>query len=136
VHDGYIAEPSDALLSFRRSLYESLRSRSGPLFELADAILTADGAVPSPVHLSLRASHRRGWGSLLEEAGLPDIRFHDLRHTCVTLLFSRGVHPKHFQELLGHATVAIARHLQPRHTWHRRPDGQSDGGRSLLAQPL
>src|SRR3712207_8102010 len=28
-----------------------------------DALLTAD-SVPSPVHLSLEASHRRGWGSL------------------------------------------------------------------------
>ena len=34
------------------------------LFELTDAILTADGAAPSPAHLSLQASHRRGWGSL------------------------------------------------------------------------
>jgi hypothetical protein len=56
-------EPSDALHSFRRSLYECLHRRGDALFELADAILTAD-AVPSPVHLSLQASHRRGWGSL------------------------------------------------------------------------
>ena len=35
-----------------------------PLFELTDAILAADGAAPSPAHLSLQASHRRGWGSL------------------------------------------------------------------------
>ena len=57
-------EPSDALRAFRRSLYECLRRRGDALFELADAILTADAAVPSPVHLSLQASHRRGWGSL------------------------------------------------------------------------
>ena len=57
-------EPSDALHSFRRSLYECLHRRGDALFELADAMLTADGAVPSPVHLSLEASHRRGWGSL------------------------------------------------------------------------
>ena len=44
---------------------------------------------------------------LLEKAGLPDIRFHDLRHTCATLLLSRGHHPKLVQELLGHASVAI-----------------------------
>ena len=31
----------------------------------------------------------------------------DLRHTCATLLPARNVHPKYFQELLGHATVAI-----------------------------
>jgi hypothetical protein len=57
-------EPSDALHSFRRSLYECLHRRGDALFELADAILTADGAAPSPVHLSLQAPHRRGWGSL------------------------------------------------------------------------
>ncbi len=35
------------------------------------------------------------------------MRFHDLRHTCATLLFSRGHHPKLVQELLGHASVAL-----------------------------
>lgn len=45
---------------------------------------------------------------LLKEAGLPDIRFHDLRHTCATtLLLSRGHHPKLVQDLLGHASVAL-----------------------------
>jgi integrase len=37
----------------------------------------------------------------------PDICFHDLRHTCATLLLSRGHHPKLVQELLGHATIAM-----------------------------
>ena len=57
-------EPPDALQTFRRSFYECLHRRADALFELADAILTADGAAPSPAHLSLEASHRRGWGSL------------------------------------------------------------------------
>jgi DDE superfamily endonuclease len=57
-------DSSDALLSFRHSLYECLHPRGDALFELTDAILTADGALPSPVHLSLQAPHRRGWGSL------------------------------------------------------------------------
>jgi hypothetical protein len=59
-------EPSDALNTlgtFRHSFYECLHRRADALFELTDAILTAD-TVPSPVHLSLEASHRRGWGSL------------------------------------------------------------------------
>jgi integrase len=30
-----------------------------------------------------------------------------LRHTCATLLLGSGVHPKHVQELLGHATIAM-----------------------------
>jgi hypothetical protein len=49
--------------TFRRSFYECLHRRADALFELTDALLTAD-TVPSPVHLSLEAPHRRGWGSL------------------------------------------------------------------------
>jgi integrase len=50
---------------------------------------------------------QRSFAQLLKKAGLPHIRFHDLRHTCATLLLSKGTHPKFVQELLGHATVAI-----------------------------
>lgn len=50
---------------------------------------------------------KRSFKPLLEKAALPKICFHDLRHTCATLLLGRGVHPKLVQELLGHATVAI-----------------------------
>jgi hypothetical protein len=64
VHDGHTMEPPDALRAFRRSLYECFHRRRDALFELADATLTADGTAPSPAHLSLQASHRRGWGSL------------------------------------------------------------------------
>jgi integrase len=49
----------------------------------------------------------RSFKPLLERASLPEIRFHDLRHTCATLLLGRGVHPKLVQELLGHATIAM-----------------------------
>ena len=64
VHDGHIMDPPDAIRAVRRSLYECFNRRGDALFELTDAILTADGAAPSPTHLSLQASHRRGWGSL------------------------------------------------------------------------
>jgi hypothetical protein len=72
-------ERSDALHSFRRSLYECLYRRGDALFELADAILSADAAVPSPVHLSLQASHRRGWGSLYAALGRGRIDAESLR---------------------------------------------------------
>jgi integrase len=44
---------------------------------------------------------------LLKKAGLPLIRFHDLRHTAATLLLSLHVHPKVVQELLGHSQIGI-----------------------------
>ena len=40
-------------------------------------------------------------------ARLPGIVFHELRHTCATIRFMKGQHPKQVQELLGHASVAI-----------------------------
>ena len=59
-------EPSalDTFRTFRSSLYNCLQRRADALFELTDALLTADTTAPSPVHLSLQPSHRRGWGSL------------------------------------------------------------------------
>jgi integrase len=50
---------------------------------------------------------RRSFRPLLMRAGLPPIRFHDLRHSAATLLLHQGVHMKVVQERLGHATIAV-----------------------------
>ena len=51
---------------------------------------------------------RRSFKPLLRRAGLPEeTRFHDLRHTCATLLLTEGVHPKIVQETLGHASISL-----------------------------
>ena len=44
---------------------------------------------------------------VLAMAGLPHIRFHDLRHTHATLMLKAGVHPKIVQERLGHGSIAV-----------------------------
>ena len=49
----------------------------------------------------------RSFKPTLKRAGLPQIRFHDLRHTCATIRFMKGQHPKRVQELLGHASIAM-----------------------------
>jgi integrase len=49
----------------------------------------------------------RRFKPLLRRAGLPEIRFHDLRHTCATLLLTKNVNPKVVSEMLGHASIAI-----------------------------
>ncbi len=51
---------------------------------------------------TLRIFHK-----LVEEAGLPHLRFHDLRHSAATILLGMGVHPKVVQELLGHSKIGI-----------------------------
>ena len=43
---------------------------------------------------------------LLKQAGLPDCRLHDLRHTAATLMLGWGIHPKVVQERLGHARIS------------------------------
>lgn len=49
----------------------------------------------------------RLFSGLLARAGLPRIRFHDLRHTFATLQLASGTHPKLVQEVLGHSTIAL-----------------------------
>jgi integrase len=50
---------------------------------------------------------RRSFKPILAAAGLPNIRIHDLRHTCATLLLAAREHPKVVQERLGHASIAL-----------------------------
>lgn len=54
-----------------------------------------------------RSNLHRQFKSLLKKAGLPSIRFHDLRHTHATLLLQAGVHPKIVQERLGHSSISM-----------------------------
>ncbi len=57
--------------------------------------------------MTLQNLTRRSFQPLLERAGLPRMRFHDLRHTAATLLLVQGVHPKVVQEMLGHASISL-----------------------------
>jgi integrase len=48
---------------------------------------------------------------VLADAGLPHMRFHDLRHSAATILLAMGIHPKVVQELLGHSSFLITMNL-------------------------
>ena len=58
---------------------------------------------------ALRRSHFHysDFKPILIVAKLPDIRFHDLRHTSATLLLSLGIIPKVVQERLGHSQISV-----------------------------
>lgn len=62
---------------------------------------TVDGRTP------YRSNVYEHFVSLIEAAGLPRIRLHDLRHTHDTHLKQAGVHPRDQQDRLGHATLAM-----------------------------
>src|SRR5215218_1433311 len=93
---------ADAL---RGHLEHQLREmeRMGSLYRPGGLVFaTESGTLINPSNL-----RNRSFKPLLKRASLPDICFHDLRHTCATLLFSQGTHPKLVQELLGHAYIAM-----------------------------
>lgn len=54
-----------------------------------------------------RTFYVRKFVPAVERAGLDGLRFHDLRHTCATLLISMGAHPKEIAEHLGHSTIRV-----------------------------
>jgi hypothetical protein len=63
VHDAVRDRAFGELARFRREFCGCLTARADALFELADAVLCADGSVRSFVELSLVGGHRRGHGS-------------------------------------------------------------------------
>jgi integrase len=85
------------------SAQEKERSVAGPSWKNNGLVCRSTASTPLDRHNLCVRSFR----PLLRKAGLPPIRFHDLRHTCATILLSKGKHPKYVQGLLGHATVAI-----------------------------
>lgn len=77
---------------------------------LAGHVGAADDALvfSSPNGEPLRRGNfsRRVWKPALEIARL-DLRPHDLRHTCATLLIAEGAHPKAVQAQLGHSSIQV-----------------------------
>ncbi len=65
--------------------------------------------------------------SVSQAAGVKVIRFHDLRHTCATLLLSQNVHPKVVQEILGHSKVSLTLDTYS----HVIPSMQSDAAQKM-----
>lgn len=53
----------------------------------------------------------RHFGILLKNCNLPHIRFHDLRHSCASILLSRGFTLKDVQEWLGHADIGVTANI-------------------------
>jgi integrase len=85
----------------KRQVEETLKA--GGAYQDNDLLFAGDLGEPiGPEKVTQRA-----FKPLLKRAGLPEIRFHDLRHTFATLLLARGVHPTYVQRALGHASVKM-----------------------------
>jgi integrase len=63
---------------------------------------------PSPIGTPLDPSNvLKAYKDCLKRAGLPNLRFHDLRHSAATLMLQQGVNPKIVSERLGHSDISL-----------------------------
>ncbi len=103
-----IALPPSLVESLRqhRSAHVQRRLALGGAYQDQDLVFT--NGLGDPVHPNSLAHRFR---RLTAQAGLPAIRFHDLRHTSATLMLANGEHPKIVQERLGHADIGMTLNL-------------------------
>ncbi len=78
------------------------RVKAGPAWEDNDLVFATKLGRP----VEQRNLHRN-FHDLLDSAGLPRIRFHDLRHSCASLLLAQGVPARVVMEILGHSQIAL-----------------------------
>lgn len=63
---------------------------------------------PSTIGTPLEPSNlTKRYKSILKGAGLPTIRFHDLRHSCASLLIAQGIPARTVMETLGHSQITL-----------------------------
>lgn len=107
----YLSEPKTA--KSRRSIW--LPDLATAVLRSHRARMVAEGLADVPWVFCDRRGEplRRGpfhfneYKPLLAKAGLPKMRFHDLRHTSATLLLCAEVHPKVVHERLGHSQIGV-----------------------------
>lgn len=121
-----VSLPAQAVVLLRRVQHEQkvLRMRLGSAFvDQGLAFTIPTGAPLNPQNV------RRHYYLLLAAAGVPRVRFHDLRNTHATLMLSEGVHPKIVSERLGHANIGITLDTYS----HALPNLQEEAARKLDA---
>lgn len=82
----------------RQSIYKDMKKT-----------ITLDGLVFESVNFQPlhQATVGHAFADIAVKAGLPGVRFHDLRHTFASLMLLRGAAPKVISEALGHSSVAF-----------------------------
>jgi integrase len=99
-----IALPKSAVDSLHKHRIRQLELRLKAGAAYTDLDLVFADALGEPLHPNTLAYHFK---RLQVQSDVPEIRFHDLRHTSATLMLANGEHPKIVQERLGHADVSM-----------------------------
>lgn len=96
--------PAVAIAALRRhqALQDKERRAAGDQWQETGLVFTTSVGTPVDARNVIRRHH-----AILKAAGVPRLRFHDLRHSAATLLLAQGVSPKYISQLLGHKQVAF-----------------------------
>lgn len=119
-----LARPAVAALRAQRARLREERLAAGAAWTDLDLVFASPAGTPYAPD-----AVRRVLARLLRRAELPRIRFHDLRHTCATLLLQANVNPKVVSERLGHSSVARTLDVYS----HVLPDMQEDAAAVIAA---
>ena len=99
----YVHDTTIKALRQQRQLQAEERLAAGPVWESGNDLVFRN-VTGGPVNPDQFSKH---FNELVEQAEVPRIRLHDLRHTNATLSLKAGVHPKVVSERLGHSSIAI-----------------------------
>lgn len=121
-----IAIPASVVGALRAHRTRQLEERLAAGEAWQDRGLLFTTTVGTPLNRSdiLQAFRRH-----LTKAGLPRMRFQDLRHSCASLLLAQGVHPRVVMETLGHSTINVTMNVYS----HVLPALQRDAAEQMEA---
>ena len=90
------------LLRAHRTRQRERRLAAGPQWHETGFVFTTRDGQPLD-----GGNVTRDFKKLLATAGLPPLRFHDLRHSCASFLLAQGVSPRVVMEILGHSQISL-----------------------------
>jgi integrase len=101
-----LSPPCIKVLKDHMRYQQAERDRAGERWKDSEYVFTTSVGTPlDPQHATQNIK------TLCQRAGVRAIRFHDLRHTCATLLIETGVPLITVKELLGHANIAVTANI-------------------------
>ena len=89
-------------LNMHRGQQLAAKLKAGERWHESDLVFTTRYGTPINRH-----NLTRDYKALLKRAGLPELRFHDLRHTAASLFCAQNVQPRDLMEILGHSQISL-----------------------------